>query len=349
MADSPTVGRVELRQLRYFVTLADECHFGRAAAREHIVQSALSQQIQRLERELGVSLVERSTHHVRVTEVGEVFLDELRRILCQLDYAVAAAHAAPKCRAVVRVAVPDASLDSMSDALHSVQDKYPELEIHQIEAGLPTQLGLLRDGRIDVGMGGGSIFPPAVTSEVVRLDPVGMLLSYKHTLAKESTIPVSRLSDVPLLLAHDEWAPEFNQFVIDTCREVGVAPTIHRVRVQSMCAAAQIVARRNCAAWVPQSCRLRWPGTCWVPLVDPQPLYAWSLLWRADNQSEHLNAVLDCVRELSRTRGWTVSQPRRTAAAPLSGTGTAEIGRTATPPPSSARREAENLDARRAG
>src|SRR5258705_8660471 len=97
-ADDTGRTRMELRQLRYFVTLADECHFGRAAAREHIVQSALSQQIQRLEREIGVSLVERSTHHVRLTDVGEVFLDELRRILCQLDYAVAAAHAAPKCR-----------------------------------------------------------------------------------------------------------------------------------------------------------------------------------------------------------------------------------------------------------
>ena len=306
-SDSPTVGRVELRQLRYFVTLAEECHFGRAAAREHIVQSALSQQIQRLERELGVSLVERSTHHVRVTEVGEVFLAEVRRILCQLDYAVAAAHAAPKCRAVIRVAVPDASLDSMSETLHLVQAKHPEFEIHQIEAGLPTQLGLLRDGRIDLGMGGRSTVPPWIASEVLRVDPVGVLLASEHALAKESTIPVSRMSEVPLLLAHDEWAPEFNQFVIETCREAGVAPTIHRGRVQSMCAAAQLVARGNCAAWVPQSSRLRWPGTCWVPLVDPEPQHSWSLLWRGDNESEHLNAVLDCARELSRMRGWTAA------------------------------------------
>jgi DNA-binding transcriptional LysR family regulator len=315
--NSPSVCRVELRQLRYFVTLAQECHFGRAAAREHIVQSALSQQIQRLERELGVSLVDRSTHHVRVTEVGEIFLAEVRRVLAQLDHAVVAARAAPESRSVIRVAVPDASLDSMLDTLRLVQEKYPELEIHQIEAGLPAQLGLLRDGRIDVGMGGASTIPAAVASEVVRVDPVGVLLAHGHSLAKQSTIPVSWMSGVPLLLADDEWAPEFNQFVMDTCRKAGVVPTIYRGRVQSMCAAAQLVARGGCAAWAPQSCGVRWPGTCWVPLVDPVPQYAWFLFWRADNQSEHLEAVLNYARELSRVRGWTPSQAQSTTAALL--------------------------------
>jgi DNA-binding transcriptional LysR family regulator len=72
---------MELRQLRYFVTLAEELHFGRAAAREHIVQSALSQQLQRLERELGVRLLERTTHHVQLSPAGSAFLIEARQIL----------------------------------------------------------------------------------------------------------------------------------------------------------------------------------------------------------------------------------------------------------------------------
>ena len=72
---------MELRQLRFFVTLAEELHFGRAAAREHIVQSALSQHVQRLEREMGVRLLDRSTHHVELTQAGVVFLVEARQIL----------------------------------------------------------------------------------------------------------------------------------------------------------------------------------------------------------------------------------------------------------------------------
>ena len=78
---------MELRQLRYFVTLAEELHFGRAAAREHIGQSSLSQQLQRLERELGVVLLERTTHHVRLSAAGAVFLIEARQILAHVDRA----------------------------------------------------------------------------------------------------------------------------------------------------------------------------------------------------------------------------------------------------------------------
>ena len=81
---------MELRQLRYFVTLAEDLHFGRAAAREHIVQSALSQQIQRLERELGTTLVDRSTHHVRLTTAGQTLLVEARQILTHVEQASAA-------------------------------------------------------------------------------------------------------------------------------------------------------------------------------------------------------------------------------------------------------------------
>jgi DNA-binding transcriptional LysR family regulator len=154
-------------------------------------------------------------------------------------------------------------------------------------------------------MGQASFIHPAVASEVVRLDPVGVLLAEGHPLAKRSTIRVSLLSGVPLLLADDEWAPEFNQFVIETCRGAGVAPTIHRGRVQSMCAGAQLVAQGSCVAWVPRSCGIMWPGTCWLPMVDPVPHYAWSLIWRAGNQNEHVNAVLECARELSYARGWT--------------------------------------------
>lgn len=81
---------MELRQLRYFVVLAEELHFGRAAAREHIVQSALSQQVQRLERELGVRLLERSTHHVALTAAGAAFLAEAQQILTHVDRAASA-------------------------------------------------------------------------------------------------------------------------------------------------------------------------------------------------------------------------------------------------------------------
>ena len=164
---------VELRQLRYFVTLAEELHFGRAAAREHIVQSALSQQLQRLERELGVPLLERTTHHVRLTAAGTAFLLEARQILAHVDRAAAAARRAARSAPALRVGTVDASYDSMPTILRQVQARFPDLEIHQVEAGVPEQYMLLTGGQLDIGIGRASLAPPEVASELFRLDPLG--------------------------------------------------------------------------------------------------------------------------------------------------------------------------------
>ena len=167
---------MELRQLRYFVTLAEELHFGRAAAREHIVQSALSQQVQRLERDLGVRLLARSTHHVALTAAGSAFLAEARQILAHTDRAAAIARSAAEASAALRVAIIDSSYDSMPQILHEVQAGYPGLVIHQVEASVPEQYRQLADGRLDVGIGRAAQAPPQVASHLFRHDPLGVLV-----------------------------------------------------------------------------------------------------------------------------------------------------------------------------
>ena len=176
---------MELRQLQYFVTLAEELHFGRAAAREHIVQSSLSQQLQRLERDLGVTLVDRNTHQVRLSAAGAAFLLEARQILAHVDRAVVVAQRASRSTPTLRVGIVDASYDSMALILHDVQRQFPDLEIHQVEAGVPEQYGRLIDGSLDVGLGRASLAPPAVASELFRLDPLGVLVSEEHRFAAE--------------------------------------------------------------------------------------------------------------------------------------------------------------------
>src|SRR6185503_14284753 len=182
---------MELRQLRYFVTLAEELHFGRAAEREHIVQSALSQQVQRLERELGVRLLERSTHHVSLTAAGAVFLVEARQILAHVDRAAGVARRAEGAAATLRVGIIDSSYDSMPQILHEVQARYPGLVIHQ----------------------------------------------------------------------------------------VGFTPTVYGGTVESIRAAADLVAQGRCLYCVPSSCISALPGTTWRPLTEPASYYPWSVLW----------------------------------------------------------------------
>jgi DNA-binding transcriptional LysR family regulator len=298
---------MELRQLRYFVTLAEELHFGRAAAREHIVQSALSQQVQRLERELGVRLLERSTHHVSLTAPGAAFLTEARQILAHVDRATLIARSTTASSPTLRVGIIDSSYDSMPQILHEVQARYPGLVIHQVEAGVPEQYQQLADSRLDVGIGRAALAPPRVASHLFRHDPLGVLVPRDHRFASLDVIPVAILASEPLLLAEEARAPEFNQFTVEMCRAAGFTPTVHEGTVESIRAAADLVAQGRCLYCVPSSCIAALPGTIWRPLTEPSSYYPWSVLWRSGEASDYVRAIVNCAVSMSNRLGWLVT------------------------------------------
>ena len=192
----PGMARMELRQLRYFVSLAEELPFGGTAAREHMVQSALSQQRQRLERELGVLLLDRTTDHVELTPAGSAFLIEARQILGQVDRAAQATQRATSSAPGLRGDVVHASYDSMPQILRKVQQN-PKPDFHQVEAGVPEQFRQLAGGRLDVGIGQAPLAPlapPKVTAELLRLDPLGVLVPESRRLAASQEVPVAKLA-----------------------------------------------------------------------------------------------------------------------------------------------------------
>jgi DNA-binding transcriptional LysR family regulator len=295
---------MELRQLRYFVTLAEELHFGRAATREHIVQSAVSQQIQRLERELGIALLERSTHHVALTAAGAAFLGEARQILAHVEHAAAVALSAMGASPKLRVGIIDAGYDSMPQILHEVQARHPDLVIHQIEVGVPEQYQLLVDGRLDVGIGRAALAPPEVASALFRQDPLGVLVPREHRFASLEGVPVATLAQEPLLLAEEVQAPEFNQFVVEMCRSADFTPMVYEGTVESIRAGADLVARGRCLYCVPSSCISALPGIMWRPLIEPVSYYPWSILWRAADDSDHARTIVRCARTMSQRLGW---------------------------------------------
>jgi DNA-binding transcriptional LysR family regulator len=312
---------MEFRQLRFFVTLAEELHFGRAAAREHIVQSALSQQIRRLERELSVRLLNRTTHHVELTAAGAVFLVEARQLLAQADRAAATARRAAGSAPVLRVGIVDASYGSMPRILREVQERHPELELHQVEIGVPEQLRLLAEGRLDVGFGRAVLAPGEVASELFRLDPLGVLLPDSHHLASLSSVPVAMLDGEPLLLPSEAEAPEFIQFVQELCRSAGFTPTLYPGTVGSIRAASDLVTQGRCVPFLPASFASVLPQIVWKPVVEPAAQYPWSVLWRAGDCSDYVQEVLACTRRLSAKLGWldeapAAGQPASRAARP---------------------------------
>jgi DNA-binding transcriptional LysR family regulator len=170
---------MELRQLRYLVALADEQHFTRAAAREHVAQPALSQQIRRLEREVGLPLVERTTRHVHVTEAGEVLVARARRILSEVDAANAEMQALTGVRTghlVVGTMHTMGPVD-VSLALAIFHERHPGVELTVREQSSEELAEMLRDDVLDL----------AFLSVTERVESHGLGL---HQLVSEELVVV---------------------------------------------------------------------------------------------------------------------------------------------------------------
>ncbi|MFI7546922.1 LysR family transcriptional regulator [Actinoplanes sp. NPDC049599] len=303
-ADAAGGARIELRQLRYFVTLAEELHFGRAAAREHIVPSALSAQVQRLERAVGVLLVDRTTRHVALTPAGARFLIEARQIVAHVDRAAVLAQGLALAAPTLRVGVLDEGYDAVRPVLHAVQLRHPELEIHQVLAGVPEQCRLLADGRLDIGVGRLPGAAPEIAAEMFRLDPLGVLVPAAHPYAGLAHVPVSDLRDETLLLADQDQAPEFNGFVAEVCRSAGFFPTLFSGSVQTLRAAVDLVRQGRCVLCTPESTAGVSAELVWRPLGPSVPRYPWSVLWRANDPSRYAVDLVATARALSAELGW---------------------------------------------
>ena len=253
-------------------------------------------------------MLERTTHHVQLSAAGAAFLIDARQILAHVERAAAAAQRAAQSTPSLRVGVVDASYDSMPLILHEVQQQHADLEIHQVEVGVPEQFQRLVDGRLDVGLGRASLAPSTVASELFRLDPLGVLVAEGHRFAMQAEIPVATLAAEPLLLSEEDRAPEFNQFVIELCRSVGFVPTLYRGTVDSIRASVDLVAQQRCVLCAPSSCLPTPAGIVWRPLVAPLSRYPWSVLWRAGDSSEHVSSLVRAARTLSQQLGWLEPQ-----------------------------------------
>jgi len=137
-----------------------------------------------------------------------------------------------------------------------------------------------------------------------RWDPLGVLVPDGHRFTGMDGVPVAVLAEEPLLLAEDMQAPEFNQFVVEMCRSAGFTPTVHAGTVESIRAAADLVAQGRCVCCVPSSCIAALPGTIWRPLIEPACHYPWSILWRAAGASDPVRAIVSCARAMSQRLSW---------------------------------------------
>ncbi|MFJ2769155.1 LysR family transcriptional regulator [Streptomyces sp. NPDC087300] len=211
---------MELRQLSYFVTVADELHFGRAAERLHIVQSAVSQQIRRLERELGAELFDRSPRHVRLTGAGERLLPEARAVLAAAERAREAV-ARP---AGLRLATSTGLGEHLDRVLAEFAARAPGVPVELVSAGARERLEQVVDGRVDAAFVRSTDPVPGVRIVPLWDDPLVAVLPAAHPLAARPELALGELAELPLAITARRTNPGLVDLVVGACHDAGFAP-----------------------------------------------------------------------------------------------------------------------------
>lgn len=188
---------MELRQLRHFIALAEEEHFGRAAERVFVVQQALSGSIRKLEDDLGVRLFERTTRRVTLTPAGAEFLIGARATLASLEQTLERTKRAARGE-VGRLAVGFVSglaFGGLPEVVRTFRTRFPEVAVELLELTAAEQEEALREGRIDIGFVLLPVRDPALTREPLWRDPLIVALPSGHALASQETVRIEDLRD----------------------------------------------------------------------------------------------------------------------------------------------------------
>jgi DNA-binding transcriptional LysR family regulator len=218
---------VDVRQLRYFVAVAEELHFGRAASRLHIAQPALSQQIRILERELGVQLLERSHRSVALTDAGARLVVEARSVLARFDEAVEVmGRVRDGSVGSLRVGVfPGPLRTVLPPVLVELRRRRPDVEVET--RFVQEQPAALLDGRLDLALmpsfGQMGVVPP-LAEKVVGRERLGIAVPAAHSLARKQLLGATDLAGLPFVFMARESGPDVYDTVLAALRTAGVRP-----------------------------------------------------------------------------------------------------------------------------
>lgn len=286
---------MDRRRLQFFVALCEELHFHRAAARCHITQPALSQQLRQLEEELQVQLIHRNKRRVSLTRAGETFLGEARKILTQME------RAAQLARQTDRGEIGQLSVGMTAPALYIV---FPEI-MHRFRMALPNfgvnvhvmttseQEEALRAGAIDVG-----IFHPPLDDQSLSSHPIArmrfnVVLSDRNPLAERPRLRLDDLSRQRFIIFPRVIGPRLYDEIISLCQQAGFSPELilEASPAQSIIAlAAADFGIGLIASDLQQFAR---PGVVYRPLDGPAPHLTLGVAYQSDDTSPAIQTFLD--------------------------------------------------------
>jgi DNA-binding transcriptional LysR family regulator len=291
-------GAMELRHLRSFLTVAEERHFGRAAARLGIAQPPLSRQIQSLEAELGVALFDRSRRQIELTAAGAVLADHARRLLA------AAAAAEEETRRAARGEsghlvigyVSSVAYSGLTEILRAYRARHPGVEIALREGPPQLQIDALKARRIDVGFVRGPLEDATLRSVPVIDEALLLAMPSDHPLRRRRRIELARCADEPFIIFPRERGQWFYDRLIRMCRDAGFTPRI--AQEAPGLDIVSLVAVGLGIAIVPASWRsLRRSGIVFRP-IEGDPRTELLLAWQRSEVRPVVQGFIDLVRRV---------------------------------------------------
>jgi DNA-binding transcriptional LysR family regulator len=292
----------ELRLVRYFVAVAEELHFGRAAHRLRMAQPGLSQQIRSLEQQLGVRLLERTSRQVKLTPAGALLLAEGRRLLAQAERTTDQVRRAGlgQVGRITVAAIGSATYDILPRLLREHRKRFPDVEVALREMSTPAQVQALRIAEIDVGL----LRVPADTADLVvhtvREDRMALMIPEAHPLAHKKRITLRALAKEPLILFPTAPRPSWADTVISACREAGFEPIVAQEAMESATVVSFVAAGVGIAV-VPEGLKaLARPGVVFRLVAPPAPITHLAVVHRSAELAPTVESFLGVVRELWR-------------------------------------------------
>jgi DNA-binding transcriptional LysR family regulator len=290
---------VELRQLRYFVAVAEERHFGRAAVRLHIAQPPLSQQIRRFEAELGEPLFYRTTRRVELAPAGEALLERAPAILAAVDAAIDDARRAARGEyGRLAIGFTGSSTYAMLPALAAaMREELPGVMLDlQGELLTPAQVARLLDSTLDLGLLRPPVRERELSTEVLHSEPLLAVLPQSHPLADAEAVPLELLEGEPFVTYPSHFRSVVHDAVEDACEAHGFRPVAAH-EVAETATLVSFVAAGLGVSLVPASVRnMTVEGAVYRPLVHDATRVELAAAWRRDDDRPILMRALGVIR-----------------------------------------------------
>lgn len=276
---------MELRHLKYFVTVAEELNFRRAAERLYMEQPPLSRQIRQLEEELGVELFHRTRQGVILTVAGQAFLEEARLTLDQADQAVQTAKQfSYKKQSSLAIGFSICAFHRvLPEIVQAFRQRHPEAEVNLLEMQTPAQVQALLTNEIDVGFLHLPIQEERIETATVLREPIVVVLPKSHPLTALPSIPLRSLANEPFVLFPQNVKSEFHQQLMNLCQQVGFQPKVVQEATPPEVAISFVEAGAGISLVIASYQNKHTSGVVYRPLESPIPMLEIALAWRKND------------------------------------------------------------------